>query len=121
MDEVSRKITLSRGDTASFPLLINIGTGWAPVIYKPTVYDTIYFGIMEPNQKFEDAIMKKVFTINNERTEKGDIIINLCYLDTMNLKPGKYYYTIKMKTINPESLDIETVQTIVPDTLLDIV
>lgn len=91
-------IHLTRGDSMRAPLFINNGTDTAPIRYNLTPDDIIYFAIMEPNQSFENAIVKKVFTIADEMTEHGDLWIKLNPADTEYLLPGKYFYTIKLKT-----------------------
>lgn len=62
--------------------------------------DKVYMGIMENNQVFENAIVMKVFDINSNLNEYGDIIIEFKPEDTVNLLPGKYKYQIKAKLIN---------------------
>ena len=88
-------ITLNRGDNFEYIFKINEGTLLEPVYYTLTVADKLYFGIMEPNQQFENAIVKKVFTSYNN-TEDGNVKITLNHLDTAYLRPGLYYYEIKL-------------------------
>ena len=75
--------------------------------------DVVYFALMEPNQTFEQAILKKVFTTESPKTEDGNIIIHLKSTDTQNLLPGIYSYTIKLTTVNIET-DETIVTTLVP-------
>ena len=121
LDQVSKVITMSRGDSIEFPLFINEGPVWAPIQYDLSEYDSIYLGIMEIGQCFEHAIVKKIFNCYSDKDEDGDLLIKLNPIDTMHLRPGKYYYTIKMRTIDPDTLDTKCVQTIVPDTLFYII
>ena len=95
------------------PLFINNGTDIAPVRYVLNSSDTVYFAIMEPNKSFEDAILKKVFTVENEMTDQGDIWIKLDPIDTEHLLPGKYFYTVKLKTISDDGK--YTVRTIITE------
>ena len=98
-----------RGDTTTLVPFINKGTAMSPERYEITENDTIYFALMEPNQKFEDAILKKVFNSESPVTEDGDLIIKLNPSDTVDLLPGKYYYTIKMKhDTNENEYDVYT-------------
>lgn len=106
-------IMLSRGDTLSFALFINSGNELYPEQYIMTENDTIYFAIMEIGTKFEDAIFKKVFDYNSEKDIYGNLIITLVPQDTENLVSGKYYYTIKMRTIVQDEDSI--VRTLIPN------
>ena len=71
-------ITLSRGDSISIPLFINIGTEIVPIRYKLQDNNVLYLGICEPDQLFEDAIFKKVYRPGDWKLNKcGDIVISL--------------------------------------------
>jgi len=97
MNEFGKIITLTRGDTLIQSIYLNKGTNLNPVRYILSGDDKLYIGIMEPNQKFEDAIIKKVYTKDSEMTEDGDLIITINSSDTENLISGLYYYAIKMQ------------------------
>ena len=56
-------IKMFRGDSFSVVPFINNSTEMIDDKYEITANDTIYFGLMECNQRFEDAILKKVYTI----------------------------------------------------------
>ena len=99
-------ITLSRGDTFEAPLFINSGTRLHPQRYVLKDLDELYFGVMEPNQLFENAIVRKKYT-NNDVNDNGDIVIKFSSDDTINLLPGKYYYQAKLKSNN--GADITTI------------
>jgi len=113
-------IKLYRGDT--FELYFDIPT-WDYKEYQIKDNDNIYFGVMEPNTFFEDALIKKVYneiveeyeTVNriqipiNIYKPTGDIIaikddknqiikycVKLTSEDTENVLPGIYYYSIKL-------------------------
>ena len=111
---VNNIITMNRGDTFSMPLQINTGTKYAPEYYIMTSNDTIYFALEEYNQKFENALIRKVFDINN--VVDGNVLIKLESEETQNLLPGEYYYEIKMKHIAHDDFDLphEYIDTIVP-------
>jgi len=106
-------IILSRGDSFEAALFINKGTNLAPERYTITENDTVYFAILEPNQKFENAIIKKVFNINSDFNSNGDLIISLRPQDTENLLIGNYFYTIKLKTDKADGS--YSVATIIPE------
>ena len=97
-DELTGEICLTRGDTARFSLCINQGTNLNPIQYKLKDKDNIYFAIEEPNQPFENAIVKKVINIENNLLDKdGNITFDIKSDDTVLLLPGLYYYEIKAK------------------------
>ena len=114
MDYKNGIIYLFRGDSYSQPIIINIGTQLDPIIYKITDKDTLYFGLMEPNQSFEDAVLKKKYTSLDEKDDDGNILLNIEPDDTLNLLVGKYFYMIKLKTVQDSGK--VTVKTIVPPT-----
>lgn len=105
-------IHLARGDSFNVPLFINRGTVWCPIRYyiEEDPNAKIYLGVMEPNQPFEEAIIRKIYTKDSEKTEFGDIIIGFDPNDTLYLLPGKYYYEIKLERGD------KTVDTVVPKT-----
>ena len=106
-------IKLNRGDSFSLALFINVGTPENPVRYsiQDNPNDTIYFGVMEPNQKFENAVIRQTYNSNSLINENGDVVITMEPKDTLCLIPGKYYYSIKLVNSNTNS-----VNTIVPMT-----
>lgn len=123
-------IELNRGDTVTFPIYINIGTRLCPVIYEmrgcdepdhgeEPYTDNLYFAIMEPNQRWEDAIVKKTFDYKDFDHEHLCAIVHLYPEDTEYLNPGTYYYQVKLRR-DPHSVDtcLETVDTIIDKTKL---
>lgn len=102
-------ITASRGDTFEAHLFINAGSKLKPKKYFITDADEIYLGVMEPNQLFENAIIRKKYTAE-DKNKDGNIVVKFDSQDTAYLKPGKYYYQIKLKsedvvnTITPKQL-----------------
>jgi hypothetical protein len=106
--DYSKIITISRGDAFEASLFINCGTNMVPQRYLLQPGDIVYFALMEPNQKFEDAILKKVYTVNDPETPDGDLIISLKSEDTQHLLSGKYFYTIKVNFAD-STLPIQTV------------
>ena len=91
----NNRITLTIVDSFSVPLFLNKGTDLKPLRYKLHETDKVYLAIMEANQTFENAIVKKVYTYL-DANENGDIEISIEHDDTRCLVPGKYFYQIKM-------------------------
>ena len=89
-----------RGDSYTLPVIINKGTQLDFERYTLSETDKLYVGIVEPNQSFENAIIKKVLTKNSEKTDDGDVIFKLTPQDTEYLMTGKYYITIKLKQLD---------------------
>lgn len=90
-------VKITRGDSIAVPYFINANSESSPTRYILKNDDILYFAIMEPNQRFEDAIIKKVYTANSLKTEFNDVIIFLNPEDTEYLLPGKYFYTFKLR------------------------
>jgi hypothetical protein len=114
MDYTNGIIYLFRGDSYTNPIIINVGTNLSPINYQLKQGDSLYFGLMEPNQSFEEAVLKKKYTYLNDTDSKGNTLLKIEPKDTLNLKVGKYYYMIKLRTI--DAFGQECVKTIVPPT-----
>ena len=108
-------IRLMRGDSFSTPIQINLGTKLNPNYYHLKAGDKLYFGLMEPNQAFEDAVVKKAFDFTSDKDINGDILLTLKPTDTEKLLVGQYYYSIKLRVI--DTFGNEIVKTIVKPTL----
>lgn len=104
-------IKLTRGDSFSTPLFINKGTELYPIRYKLQDGEYVYFGLMQPNYCFEDAIVRKKYSQDNEN-ENGDIVVSFDSIDTVHLHPGKYYYEVKAVLLDSNKKEI--VNTIIP-------
>lgn len=91
-------ISLTRGDSFKAPLFINHGTVMCPTRYMIGRHPeaTLYVGIMEPHQIFEEAIIKQIYNSKSNINEHGDVMIALRPEETEYLLPGKYYYEIKL-------------------------
>ena len=107
-------ITITRGDYFSIPLFINAGSEMKPMRYKLSDLDEVYFGVMESNQLFENAIIRKKFT-SEDMNKNGDIVIEIQSKDTMCLLPGKYFYQVKLNKFNSDKNEYE-VNTLIPKT-----
>lgn len=92
----SRIIKIVRGDSLAFPLFLNQGTKMQPERYTLQQGDVLYFAVTEPNQLFENAIIKKTYNADSLKTDEGDIIIRFCPDDTKLLLPSLYFYQVKL-------------------------
>jgi hypothetical protein len=87
-------IMINRGDTFTFDFTIDDGsTDDGRYILKDD--DALYFGIMDPHQLFENAIVKRRFT-KDDCDDAGNLIITIRPEDTIDLCPGVYYYAVKL-------------------------
>ena len=114
MDYRNGIIYLERGDSFSTPIYINIGTKLDPKYYTLNKTDRLYFGLMEPNQPFEDAVLKKVLSYADDTDDKGNTLLQLDPQDTLGLLCGKYYYSVKLRQI--DECGKETVTTVIQPT-----
>lgn len=103
-------ISIHRGDSFSIPLFLDMGIEGFPIRYNITQYTgvSLYLGVMTPFESFEKAILKKKYTSESITNENGDLVIEMSSKDTACLRPGKYYYEMKMLSNNGE------VNTIIP-------
>lgn len=98
-------IILNRGDTYEFELTI-ADENAADGKYYLQGKDTVYFGIMDPHQYFEDALVRKKFT-KEDLDEFGVLNIVITPEDTLDLLPGTYYYAIKIH-LNHEEFEVDS-------------
>lgn len=112
-------ITLNRGD--SYPLTLSIDDPNSPAgYYTLKDDDAVYFGIMDPHQLFENALVRKKFTAD-DMDEAGNISIVINPEDTIDLYPGIYYYAVKLHKSSPANqetgeAEIDEVLTIINKT-----
>ena len=104
-------ISLHRGDSDMFPLFINIGTSVEPVRFdlRKNPGSEVYFGVCQPNERFEDAIIRKKYTGADlfNFNSNGDLMIEFITEDTEYLLAGTYFYEVKLRTVsNAERLDV---------------
>ena len=86
--------TMNRGDTAIMNFNVNVE------LPENVIVDKLYLGITEPNQYFEDALIKKTFEINKDITITAEnniwsFSIQINPEDTVDIIPGTYYYEVK--------------------------
>ena len=104
-------ITVNRGDSFVLSIKLNLGTNLEPIYYQLKDKDAVYLGVMEPNQPFECALIKKKCTIEDVDRD-GNLNIKFKPQDTQCVLPGKYYYQVKLQTFNlndPEDYNVDTV------------
>lgn len=89
-------IKINRGD--SFEFSVNIPEKYTEhKSYLLTAQDAVYFALLYPHQRFEDALLIKGFTLEDQDVRTGDIQIKIIPNDTRGLSPGVYYYTVKLQ------------------------
>lgn len=103
-------VTVNRGDSFEFPITLNVGSSIDRTDYVLGQTDVLYLGIMEPNQPFETALIRKKFT-HADLDSDNNIVIRFWPEDTVCVLPGKYYYQVKLQTIDEKTgrKDVETV------------
>ena len=89
-------IKINKGDSFSFNIRIPLVTDYTKN-YILTPRDAVYFALLYPNQPFEDALILRGYTLEDQDIESGEITIKITPNDTRHLAPGVYYYTIKLQ------------------------
>lgn len=116
----NNNIVLVRGDSFDFTVYIE-DDSLESQEYILQNDDVLYFGIMDPNQPFECALVKKRYTVNDLDSE-GHITIVLEPEDTEDLIPGVYYYSVKLHKLKDTSEEhIDKVITVIQKTKLTII
>ena len=105
-------LKMNRGDSYTLPLVINEGTKLEFKQYQLRQFDKIYVGIMEYNQSFEDAIIRKVISVTSPTDRYGHPLLRLSPRDTEYLVTGKYF--IEIKLVQSDFNEGDTVTTILP-------
>lgn len=106
-------IKINRGDYYSFYMTIEDDSR-PNEIYELQPNDILYFALLNPHDKFEDAIILRGYTYSDAlvfNTSAGQIHtfkIELNREDTRNLSPGIYYYTFKLqKNAKSEAVNLK--------------
>lgn len=89
-------IKINRGDSFELTVIIPRKDDCTKP-YFLTSRDVLYFALMYPNQRFEDAIFVKGYTLEEQDVKTGEIIVKIVPNDTRALTPGVYYYTAKLQ------------------------
>lgn len=105
MGALNNIIVMNRGDSYDFDLTISDEAS-TNGRYRLTGDDTVYFGLMDPGQPFEVALVRKKFTVE-DTDDMGNLVISLKPEDTLDLYPGKYFYAIKLH-LNHDDIDPNT-------------
>lgn len=92
----TRIIKINRGDSFELPVWIPRKDDYTKS-YFLTSKDALYFALMYPNQRFEDAIFVKGYTLEEQNLKTGVITLKIVPNDTRTLTPGIYYYTVKLQ------------------------
>lgn len=98
-------LSMHRGDSFELPLFISTGECGDNTRFnlKENTPNRVYLGVMEPNQPFECALIRKKYEVFGDEqrdppmTEDGDLIISFKPTDTEFVSPGKYFYEIKLE------------------------
>lgn len=111
-------VHVNRGDSFELPVNLIIGDAINRVTYQLQETDVLYVGIMEPNQPFETALIRKRIT-RKDLDSEGNIKVRFWPKDTVCVLPGKYYYQIKIETTVtlPNGEIRKDVETVVDKTL----
>lgn len=93
-------IKLNRGDSYEFKVCIPDKED-STKNYILTGSDIVYFALLYPYQRVEDAILTKVYDhtdhiIKND-VNTGEILVKIEPKDTKDLVSGVYYYTVKLQ------------------------
>ena len=103
-----KHLRLCRGDTLKQVFTLYENEPMNAQKYTPNDNDSIYFGVMEPNSCFEEALIRKKYTYQ-DFNDNLELKVILEPKDTLTVLPGMYYYQIKLK-------HGEEVYTLVPQT-----
>ena len=87
-------LSLTRGDTISLRLPLYEGTGIDRTPYSIKESDILYVGLMECNQAFEDALVRKKLTVRD--VTDNQFLVRFTTEDTEDLKTGKYFISAKL-------------------------
>ena len=98
------EVTMHRGDSLKLSFDVFLGDSLTKSLYNISEEDNIYFAILEPNQPWEAAIVKKKLSV----AQDSKINVTIEPKDTMCLLPGLYYFQLKLRnragevyTLNP--------------------
>ena len=89
-------IKLNRGDSFEFSIVVPEKTN-SKKVHLLTANEAVYFALLYPNQRFEDAILVKGYDLKDQNPNNGEITIKIIPNDTRTLEPGIYYYTVKFQ------------------------
>lgn len=122
-NKINKIIKINRGDSYSFPVVIPDKNNPA-LDYRLKPGEALYFALMYPHQRFEDALLYKGYDhsdYDQDDETNCELSVNIEPKDTRCLTPGVYYYTVKYQkggTLNDPTDydDAEEVRTIIERT-----
>ena len=91
----TRIIKINRGDSYNFN--INMTEKDSSEKHLLMADEVVYFALLYPHQRFEDAILIRGYTLEDQDVETGEIHVKIEPNDTRSLDSGVYYYTVKFK------------------------
>ena len=93
-------IKINRGDSYEFTVRVPDKND-SSKDFILTDKDAIYFALLYPHQRFEEAILIKGYSHTDYIVENGKntgkILVKIEPKDTRWLTPGIYYYTVKLQ------------------------
>lgn len=89
-------IKINRGDSFEFTVDMKAKIGSLQDCFL-TESEAVYFALLYPHQRFEDAIFIKGYNSNDQDKRTGEITIKITPNMTKSLTPGIYYYTVKLQ------------------------
>lgn len=111
-------IITNRGDSFKFPVTIyskdenNVSN-----LYAMQEGDFLYVAVLEPNQKWENALIKKTYDYTKYEADGGYVMVRFTSEDTQYVLAGNYYYEIRLYRAPQNVKDgYEAVDTILPRT-----
>ncbi len=115
-------IKINRGDSYEFRVCIPDSKD-STKNFILTDEDVVYFALLFPHQRFEEAILIKGYDHTDQIVENGintgEILVKIEPKDTKRLIPGIYYYTVKLQrggTFDGDGEDAEEIRTIIERT-----
>ena len=82
---IQRRLIIPRGDTGSFSI---------PLLASVAANDVAVFSIFDPLTR--KTILEKEIKFDANEDKDEELVINFEHEDTVNLKPGRYYWDIKI-------------------------
>lgn len=104
-------IEVTRGDTFTLPLSLNVGTPLSPEYFSVENGDILRLRIYQANSKWEDYILSKTGTLDNVSEDKQTITFRFDSDDTLHINSGLYFYELKIFYTRD---DYDYIETIIP-------